>query len=122
MQAYSEGVAKGLVDRIYGPQGLPWGTKVSELEDVVIGVREVLSEKMLAQALERQAQTARPFLEGWSIYVQWIGWVWRGEVPQVIAALAQRQLELGKPEEADGETSPRQIAAQALTYLQNMLA
>jgi hypothetical protein len=58
VQAYIEGVAKNLVDRIYGPQGLPWGTKLTELEDVVIAVRDALSEKMLAQALERQAQTA----------------------------------------------------------------
>ena len=49
----------------------------------------------------------------------WIGWVWSGEVAQVIAALAQRQLELGTPLETDGDTSPRQIVAQALTYLQN---
>ena len=58
VQPYIEGVAKSLVDRIYGPNGLPWGTKLTELEDVVIAVREALSEKMLAQALERQAQTA----------------------------------------------------------------
>jgi hypothetical protein len=58
VQPYIEGVAKSLVDRIYGPNGLPWGTKLTELEDVVIAVRQVLSEKMLAQALERQAQTA----------------------------------------------------------------
>ena len=65
------------------------------------------------------AMADRKFPEGWSIYVQWIGWVWSGEVTQVIAALAQRQLELGTPTEADGDTSPRQIVAQALTYLQN---
>ena len=58
VQPYLEGVAKSLVDRIYGPQGLPWGTKLTELEDMVIAVRQVLSEKMLAQALERQADTA----------------------------------------------------------------
>jgi hypothetical protein len=58
VQPYIEGVAKNLVDRIYGPDGLPWGTKLSELEDMVIAVRQVLSEKMLAQALERQAQAA----------------------------------------------------------------
>ena len=56
--AYIEGVAKSLVDRIYGPQGLPWGTKLTELEDVVLAVRQALSEKMLEQALQRQAQTA----------------------------------------------------------------
>jgi hypothetical protein len=58
VQAYIEGVAKHLVDQIYGPDGLPWGTKLTELEDVVLAVREVLSEKMLAQALHRQAQSA----------------------------------------------------------------
>ena len=65
------------------------------------------------------AMAGRKFAEGWSIYEQWIRWVWSGEVAQVIAALAQRQLELGTPTEADGETSPRQTVAQALTYLQN---
>jgi uncharacterized protein with PIN domain len=58
VQAYIEGVAKHLVDRIYGAKGLPWGTKLSELEDVVLAVRNALSEKMLAQALQRQAETA----------------------------------------------------------------
>ena len=57
---YIEGVAKSLVDRIYGPKGLPWGSKLTELEDMVIAVREVLSEKLLAQALERQAAEQRP--------------------------------------------------------------
>jgi hypothetical protein len=53
-------VAKNLVDRLYGPDGPPWGTKLTELEDIVVAVREALSEKMLAQALERQAATERP--------------------------------------------------------------
>jgi len=52
-----EGTAKNLVDRLYGPQGLPWGTKLSELEEVVVAIREALSEKMLEQALARQAAT-----------------------------------------------------------------
>jgi hypothetical protein len=56
VRGYVEGVAKSLVDRLYGPKGLPWGTKLSELEDVVLAVRQVLSEKMLEEALQRQAQ------------------------------------------------------------------
>ena len=55
VRTYLEGVAKNLVDRLYGPTGPAWGTKLTELEDVVVAVREALSEKMLAQALERQA-------------------------------------------------------------------
>src|SRR6266481_4325913 len=53
--AYIKGVAKNLVDRIYGPAGLPWGTKFTELEATVAAVREVLTEEMLQQALARQA-------------------------------------------------------------------
>jgi hypothetical protein len=57
VRSYIEGVAKNLVDRLYGPNGPAWGTKLTELEDVALAVREALSEKMLAQALERQAAT-----------------------------------------------------------------
>ena len=61
----------------------------------------------------------RKFASGWSCYREWIGWVWQGQVTQVIAALAQRQSELGLPEAGEPETSPRQIVATALTYLRN---
>jgi hypothetical protein len=59
IEPYLEGVAKSLVDRLYGPEGLPWGTKLEELVDTVDAVRQLLSEKMLARALQRQAQTAQ---------------------------------------------------------------
>ena len=57
VRAYLEGVAKNLADRIWGPQGPAWGTKLTQLEDLVVEIREVLSEKMLALGLERQALT-----------------------------------------------------------------
>jgi hypothetical protein len=66
VEPYLEGVAKSLVDRIYGPDGLPWGTKLEELVDTVDAVRQVLSKKMLALALERQAQSEQrpePFVQ-----------------------------------------------------------
>jgi hypothetical protein len=65
------------------------------------------------------ALAGRKFALGWSIYVQWIGWLWQGQVEQVIAELAQRQAELGMPDQDEPETSPRQVVARALTYLQN---
>ena len=37
----------------------------------------------------------------------------------MIAAIEVRQSELGIPEEADGETSPRRVVGEALTYLRN---
>jgi hypothetical protein len=65
------------------------------------------------------AMAGRSFAAGWPVYQEWIGWTWRGDVAKVIAALAQRQLELGPPTPEDGETSPRQTVARTLAYLQN---
>ena len=65
------------------------------------------------------ATAGRQFAEGWPVYVRWITWLWQGQVAQVIAELAQRQAELGAPEPAEGETSPRRLVAVALTCLQN---
>lgn len=57
VRPYLEGVAKNLVDRLYGDQGPAWGTKLSEIEDTILAIRQVLSEKMLDEALQRQANT-----------------------------------------------------------------
>ena len=57
VRPYLEGVAKSLVDRLYGPKGPAWGTKLTEIEDVILAVRQVLSEEMLDDALQRQAET-----------------------------------------------------------------
>jgi hypothetical protein len=65
------------------------------------------------------ALAGRKFADGWPVYVRWIGWVWQGQVEQVIAELAQRQAELGTPPPDEAETSPRQVVAKTLTYLQN---
>jgi hypothetical protein len=54
VRPYVEGVAKNLVDKLYGPDGPAWGTKLTEIEDLVLAVRAVLSEKLLAEALARQ--------------------------------------------------------------------
>jgi hypothetical protein len=65
------------------------------------------------------ATAGRKFAEGWACYRAWIGWVWQGQVNRVIAALSQRQAELGLPEKDEAETSPRQVVSKALTYLEN---
>ena len=54
---YLEGVAKSLVDRLYGDKGPAWGTKLTAIEDTIKAIRQVLSEKMLDEALQRQANT-----------------------------------------------------------------
>src|SRR5713101_5807608 len=56
VRPYVEGVAKNLVDKLYGPAGPPWGTKLSDIEDLLLEVREVLTEQMLDLSLARQAE------------------------------------------------------------------
>jgi hypothetical protein len=65
------------------------------------------------------ATAGRPQAAGWACYWQWIGWVWQGQVTRVVTALEERQAEVGRPEEGEPETSPRQVVARALTYLRN---
>jgi uncharacterized protein YbaR (Trm112 family) len=55
VRAYIEGVAKNLADKLYGPQGPAWGTKLTAIEDLCLDIREVLSEELLNLALQRQA-------------------------------------------------------------------
>ena len=65
------------------------------------------------------AMAGRRFCEGWKAYTAWIQQVWSGHVEGVIAAIEVRQSELGIPQEADGETSPQRVVAEALSYLRN---
>ena len=53
------------------------------------------------------------------MYEQWIGWLWSGEVSQIITALQERAESLGEPTESDGPTSVRSIVWSNLTYLEN---
>jgi hypothetical protein len=55
VRPYVEGVAKNLIDKLYGPDGPPWGTRLTEIEDLFVAIRDVLGERMLADALARQA-------------------------------------------------------------------
>jgi hypothetical protein len=55
VRPYVEGVAKNLIDKLYGPDGPAWGTRLTEIEDLFVAIREVLSEQLLADALARQA-------------------------------------------------------------------
>jgi len=65
------------------------------------------------------AMAGRTKEEGAPVYLRWITWVWQGQVSQVIAELATRAAELGPPPADVGETDPRQIIAETLTYFIN---
>lgn len=58
VRPYLEGVAESLVERLYGAGGPARGTKLSAIEDTIKAARLVPPEKMLAEALRRQANTA----------------------------------------------------------------
>jgi hypothetical protein len=53
---YLEGVAKKLADDLWGPRGPGWGTRLTELEDLALAARDILSQKLVELGLERQAQ------------------------------------------------------------------
>jgi hypothetical protein len=64
------------------------------------------------------AMTGRAANEGWSYYRDWSQWLWKGEVDRLLAALKQRQQELGFPEKNETGT-PRAQLASSLGYLTN---
>jgi hypothetical protein len=51
-----QGVAKHLLRKIYGPDGMPWGTKFSEVEELAVQIGRALSRSMIDQALVDQAE------------------------------------------------------------------
>ena len=64
------------------------------------------------------AMAGRPVDVGWVHYRDWAQWLWSGQVDRLLAALAQRQQELGLPEK-DEEGTPRAQVAESLNYLTN---
>src|SRR6266851_3668849 len=53
---YLQGVAKNLLGKLYGPDGPPWGTSLSRLEDLVFSLQQSLAQEFFALALNHQAQ------------------------------------------------------------------
>ncbi len=50
-----QGVAKQLIHRVYGPEGMPWGTKFADLKELAVQLTQAVSKGMIDQALTRQA-------------------------------------------------------------------
>lgn len=55
-QALVQGVAKYFVEKVYGPDGMPWGTKFADLEGLSVQIGRAISRSMMDQALARQSQ------------------------------------------------------------------
>ena len=50
-----QGVAKHFLRKAYGPEGMPWGTKFSELEELAVQIGRAVSRSLMDQALADQA-------------------------------------------------------------------
>jgi hypothetical protein len=55
LQPYLRCVVDQLLQRVYGPDGLPWGTKFAELEELAVGLGRAISRDLIESALARQA-------------------------------------------------------------------
>lgn len=64
------------------------------------------------------AMAGRSSNEGWLHYRDWAQWLWSGDVERLLAALQERQAELGVPAKNETGTARAQVAA-SLTYLTN---
>ena len=58
VRLYLQGVAKSLVDRLYGTSGPVLGTTLSDLEHTTADLQRFLAEQLLKTALSRQADLA----------------------------------------------------------------
>ena len=56
-QTLIQGVAKYFLEKVYGPDGMPWGTKFADLEELSVQIGQAMSRSMIDQALVRQAQS-----------------------------------------------------------------
>jgi hypothetical protein len=52
--------AKNVLRHAYGPQGLPWGTRLDQAEDLAVHVADRLAQLILELGLEQQAQQPLP--------------------------------------------------------------
>ncbi len=55
-----QAAAKNVVRHAYGPDGLPWGTRFTDVEDIAVQVGDLLTREILHLALQGQAGRDRP--------------------------------------------------------------
>ena len=62
-QTLIHGVAKYFLEKVYGPDGMPWGTQFADLEELSVQIGQAMSRSMIDQALARQAKSVPPEAE-----------------------------------------------------------
>ena len=65
------------------------------------------------------AMAGRAAKAGWQAYLRWAQLLWSGQTSELIAAVAARVAELGRPAENAADGSPAVVVADALRYLTN---
>lgn len=55
-----QGTAKNANHKLFGPDGPAWGTSFADLEELAVQIGSVVSQQVLQQALDAQAQTPPP--------------------------------------------------------------
>lgn len=55
-QTLIDGTAKYFIEKLYGPDGMPWGTRFADLEELSFQLGQAISRAMMDQALTRQGQ------------------------------------------------------------------
>lgn len=55
LQHLLRGIAKNLLEKVYGPKGMPWGTQFADLEELAVQTGRKISLEMVQQALAQQA-------------------------------------------------------------------
>jgi uncharacterized protein YbaR (Trm112 family) len=55
-----QAAAKNVLRHAYGPDGLPWHTRFTDVEDIAVQVGNLLAREVLQVALQEQASRPRP--------------------------------------------------------------
>jgi hypothetical protein len=49
-------MSQHFLQKIFGPEGLPWGTRFADLEELTVQIGQAITRTMMDQALAGQAQ------------------------------------------------------------------
>ncbi len=60
LQPLLQGVAKNIVEKVYGPHGPQWGTHFSDIEELAVQIAQTVARHMLDRALQLQADQPVP--------------------------------------------------------------
>jgi hypothetical protein len=66
-----------------------------------------------------QAVAGKATAAAWKLYERWLRWAWGGKVKELLAGLRAGSAALGSPPPGCSEDDPRQVVADAVSYVTN---